>query len=58
MSLAAAKPAAIADSSVSASRSGITSGGDRIHCHINDPEFATKTLAIFDAWRADGTIPV
>jgi len=30
----------------------------RIECHINDPEFAETALAIFDAWRADGTIAV
>ncbi len=28
----------------------------RIDCHINDPEFATKVLEIFDAWVASGVI--
>ncbi len=27
-------------------------------CHINDTEFTDKTLEIFDAWCADGTISV
>jgi uncharacterized protein (UPF0261 family) len=27
-------------------------------CHINDTEFTEKTLEIFDAWCADGTISV
>ncbi|WGW04106.1 Tm-1-like ATP-binding domain-containing protein [Tropicibacter oceani] len=29
----------------------------RIDCHINDPGFADKALQIFDAWRAEGTVP-
>ena len=28
----------------------------RIDCHINDPEFATKALEIFDAWVTSGVI--
>lgn len=29
-----------------------------LNCHINDQEFADKALEIFDAWLADGTVPL